>query len=184
MYVESFDCTNLATERKIAAHKLVLVSPSKDVVKSSIRHLKAGESVIRVSDFAMASAKISGTNLLFVSNGNSHNLLPAFLVGKFARQSDFMRRLSDWMAFDIASLTAERTSFSGRFVSDSKEPDMISVFSDCGAAVSEVSSMLPSYTVSAMTLPLKKRTQFIASYQNFLDSTRKIYLGKNSQKIK
>lgn len=170
MYVESFDCTDLITDRKIGAHKLVLVSSSKDVVKSSIRHLKAGESVIKVSDFAMASSKVSGTNLLFVSNGNSHNLLPAFLVGKFARQSDFIRRLSDWMAFDISSVKADRTSFSGRFVSDSKEPDMISVFSDCGAAVSEVSSMLPSYTVSAMTLPLKKRTQFIASYQNFLDS--------------
>ena len=170
MYVESFDCTDLITDRKIGAHKLVLVSSSKDVVKSSIRHLKAGESVIKVSDFAMASSKVSGTNLLFVSNGNSHNLLPAFLVGKFARQSDFIRRLSDWMVFDISSVKADRTSFSGRFVSDAKEPDMISVFSDCGAAVSEVSSMLPSYTVSAMTLPLKKRTQFIASYQNFLDS--------------
>ena len=170
MYVESFDCSNLNTDRKIGTHKLVLVSSSKDVVKSSIRHLKVGESVIRISDFAMASCKVSGTNLLFVSNANSHNLLPAFLVSKFARQSDFIRRLSDWVALDISSVTAERTSLSGRFVSDSKEPDMISVFSDCGAAVSEVSSMLPSYTVSAMTLPLKKRTQFIASYQNFLDS--------------
>lgn len=170
MYVEAFDCTELPTDRKIGAHRLVLVSGSKDVVKSSIRHLKAGESVIKVSDFAMASAKVSGTNLLFVSNGNSHNLLPAFLVGKYARQSDFIRRLSDWMAFDISSLTAEKTRFYGSFVSDSKEPDMISVLSDCGAAVSEVASMLPSYTVSAMTLPLKRRTQFIASYQNFLDS--------------
>lgn len=170
LYSESFDCADINTDRKIGSHTLVLVSPSKDIVKSSIRHLKAGESIIRISDFAMASSKLSGNNLLFISNTSTHNLFPAFLVGRFAKSSDFFRRLSDWMAFDITGISAERTSFTGRLVSDSKEPDMISVLSDCGAAASEVSVMLPSYTVSVMTLPLKKRTQFIASYQNFLDS--------------
>jgi hypothetical protein len=170
LYSESFDCSDISTDRKIASHSIVLVSPSKDVVKSSIRHLKAGESVIKISDFAMASSKVSGNNLLFVSNTSSHNLFPAFLVGRFAKSSDFFRRLSDWMAVDVTEIVAERTSFTGSLVSDSKEPDMISVLSDCGAAASEVSAMLPSYTVSVMTLPLKKRTQFIASYQNFLDS--------------
>jgi hypothetical protein len=56
LYSESFDCSDISTDRKIASHSIVLVSPSKDVVKSSIRHLKAGESVIKISDFAMASS--------------------------------------------------------------------------------------------------------------------------------
>lgn len=170
LYSESFDCASLTLERKLAGRTIILVSSSKDVVKSSIRHLKAGESVIKIGDFAMASNMVSGKNLLFVSNAHSHNLLPSFLVGKYAKCTDFMRRLSDWVAFDLSDISETKTVLSGCFVSDSDEPDVMSVFADCGAAVSEVSTMLPSYTVSAMTLPLKKRTQFIASYQNFLDS--------------
>lgn len=170
LHAESFDCSELDTDRKIADHMVVLVSPSRDVVKSSVRHLKAGESVIGINDFAMASSAVSGKNILFVSNRNSHNLLPAFLTGKFARHSDFIRRISDWVVLDITGADSDKTSFVGQLVSDSDTPDIISVFADCGGAVSSVSEMLPSYTVSVMTLPLKKITQFIAAYQNFLDS--------------
>ena len=170
LHWESFDCSQLDTDRKIGGHKIVLVSSSKDIVRSAVRHLKAGESVVGINDFAMASSAVSGENLMFVSNRNSHNLLPAFLPGKFARHSDFIRRISDWMVFDISGVDSGRTAFAGKFVSDSDTPDIMSVFSDCGGAVSSVSEMLPSYTVSVMTLPLRKRTQFIAAYQNFLDS--------------
>ena len=170
LHAEVFDCSSVYSDRKINDRKVVLVSSSKDVVKSSVRHLKAGESVIRINDFAMASSQVSGENLLFVSNGNSHNLLPAFLVGKYAKYSDFMRRVSDWMVFDLGGVGEGKTSLLGKFASDSDSPDIMSVFDGCGVSVSEVAAMLPSNTVSAMTLPLKRRNQFIASYQNFLDS--------------
>ena len=170
LYAESFDCSDLSTDRKIAGHMVVMASPSRDVVKSSVRHLNAGESVIGINDFAMASSSVSGKNLLFVSNRNSHNLLPAFLAGKFARYSDFMRRISDWLVFDVKGVDSGMTTFLGQMVSDSDTPDIMSVFADCGGAVSSVSEIVPSYTVSVMTLPLKNRTQFVASYQNFLDS--------------
>ena len=170
LHSESFDCSSLDSDRKINDRRVVLASPSKDVVKSSLRHLKAGESVIGINDFAMASTKATGNNILFVSNSNSHNLLPAFLLGKFAKYSDFIRRVSDWMVFDLNGVGTNVTSLYGKFVSDSDSPDIMSVFEDSGVSVSEVSSMLPSYTVSAMTLPLRRREQFIESYQNFLDS--------------
>lgn len=170
LHSEVFDCSSLSLGRKLDGRTIVLVSSSKDVVKSSIRHLNAGESVIRIGDFAMATNQVSGKNLLFVSNDHSHNLLPSFLVGKYAKYADFVRRLSDWVALDLSTISEDKTQLKGTFVSDSDEPDVMSVFADCGTSVSEVSSMLPSYTVSAMTLPLKKRTQFVASYQNFLDS--------------
>mgnify|MGYP006923239984 CR=1 FL=1 len=129
LHAESFDCSELDTDRKIADHMVVLVSPSRDVVKSSVRHLKAGESVIGINDFAMASSAVSGKNILFVSNRNSHNLLPAFLTGKFARHSDFIRRISDWLVLDITGADSDKTSFVGQLVSDSDTPDIMSVFS-------------------------------------------------------
>ena len=170
LYAESFDCAAIPSDRRIEGRKVVLVSPSRDVVRSSVRHLKAGESVIRINDFAMATSQVSGKNLLFVSNGNLHNLMPSFLVGRFARYSDFIRRVADWMVFDLSQVSDGMTALAGRLVSDSNTPDIMSVFEDGGASVSEVSAMLPSYTVSAMTLPLKRRGQFVASYQSFLDS--------------
>lgn len=170
LHAEAFDCSAITLNRKLDGRKIVLASPSKEVVKSSIRHLKAGESVIKIRDFAMATSQISGDNLLFVSNGNSFNLLPSFLENKYAKSSDFVRRLSDWTAFEVDKLKPELTSLKGKFVSDADEPDIMSIFAECGTSTSEVSSMLPSYTLTAMTMPLKNRGQFIASYDKFLDS--------------
>ena len=170
LYSEIFDCSAVETERKIGGHTLVLVSPSKDVVKSSVRHLNAGESVIRIEDFARAASEASGNELLFVANRSAGNIISSSMSRKYGRYADFVRRLADWMVFDLSASDDAKTSFVGRLVSDSDEPDLMSVFEDCGASVSELSQMLPSYTVSAMTLPLKNRTRFIASYQNFLDS--------------
>ena len=170
LHAESFDCSAITLNRKIDGRKIVLVSPSKEVVKSSIRHLKAGESVIKIRDFAMATSQASGDNLLFLSNGNSFNLLPSFLEKKYAKSSDFVRRISDWVVFDIDKINPELTSLKGKFVSNADEPDIMSVFAECAVTKSEVSTMLPSYTVTAMTMPLKDRAQFIASYDKFLDS--------------
>ena len=170
LHAESFDCSAISLNRKIDGRKIVLASPSKEVVKSSIRHLKASESIIKIRDFAMASSSVSGDNLLFVSNGNSYNLLPSFLVDRYAKSSDFVRRISDWMVFDIKDIKPELISLKGKFVSNADEPDIMSVFAECGVKSSEVSAMLPSYTVTAMTMPLKNRTKFIASYDKFLDS--------------
>lgn len=170
LYSETFDCSSIETDRKIGGHTLVLASPSKDVVKSSVRHLNAGESVVRIEDFAQAASEASGNELLFVANRSAGNIISSSLSKKYGRYADFVRRLSDWMVFDLSASDASKTSLVGRLVSDSDEPDLMSVFEDCGASMSDVSQMLPSYTVSAMTLPLKNRTRFIASYQNFLDS--------------
>lgn len=170
LHAESFDCSSVALNRKLDGRMIVLASPSKEVVKSSIRHLKAGESIIKIRDFAMATSTVSGGNLLFISNGNSYNLLPSFLESKYVGSSDFVRRISDWMVFEVDEIKPELTSIKGEFVSDADEPDIMSIFADCGVATSEVTSMLPSYTVTAMTMPLKNRGQFIASYDKFLDS--------------
>lgn len=173
-YAEAYDCNSLSIERKITGCEIVMVSPSKEVVKSSIRHLSAGESVISINDFAMAASEASGTNLLFVSNRNIPNLLPSFLTRKYSGYSRFISSVSDWVTFDLSGVTSTMTSLSGKFISDSDEPDIISVFNGSGAATSDVTAMLPSFTVSAVTLPFKDREEYITSYQDFLDSKQSL----------
>lgn len=170
MHAAYLDCSSLNVDRRIAQRSILLASSAKELVLSSIRHLKASESIINMPGFANATDQLDGGNRVFVSNMHFHKLYTASLQSSLRRHSSFLKRLSNWVVFDFADFSSARTLFSGKFVSDSKDPDILSIFGTSGVSLSKVSVMLPSYTVSAMTIPLGNRTEYIDSYQNYLDS--------------
>ena len=183
LYAECLDCSSLGTERKLRDHLIVLASPAKELVLSSKRHLNASESIMSAASFGHAAQKVSGTNQIFVSNALSNHLVSSIVSGNLRRYSSVLKRFSDWIVLEADDLSDSRVRFEGRLISTSKRPDIISVFDDCGVATSELSGMLPSYTVSAMTLPLKKTAEFKNAYQSYLDAgqrlQRKLILRKS-----
>lgn len=170
LYSTYLDCSTLEISRKIGQRSIVLASTAKELVLSSVRHLKASESIINMPGFASATQRLDASNRIFVSNTHFHRLISASLKWPLTKHSSFAKRLSDWMVFDFAEQTSTSTRFDGHFVSDSKDPDIMSVFGTSGVTLSSVSEMLPSYTISAMTMPINNIIEFINSYQAYLDS--------------
>lgn len=182
LYAEYLDCSTMEISRKIAGRSIVLASPLKELVLSSKRHLRASESVLKAPGFYYAHAKSQGNDRIFISNVLSEHLVSSVFNNSLRSFFSVGKRISDWVSLEVESLTEAADKFSGRLVSDERQPDILTVFEGCGVSASDVSKMLPSYTVSAMALPMKKRMEFLNSYQNFLDSRqglqRKLILRK------
>ncbi len=182
LYAEYLNCSALDTSRKIAGRSVVLASPCKELVLSSKRHLRASESVLKAPGFYYAHAKSKGDNRIFLSNVLSEHLVSSIFSDRLRGFFTVGKRMSDWVSLEVESLSDIADKFSGRMVSDEKQPDILTVFEGCGVSASEVSNMLPSYTVSALALPIKKRSEFLNSYQAYLDSRqglqRKLILRK------
>jgi hypothetical protein len=75
------------------------------------------------------------------------------------------------------------TSLTGTLVHDSDASDFMNVFESMKPAVPEFSTMLPSYTLFAASMPMKELTAYVNAYKSYLDSRQKmqIYLAAQNR---
>lgn len=151
----------------------VVASPSETIVKSSVRHLEKKVSVMDAAGFEQAVSSVKGANSLFISNAHIGRLLPVVLKQTYSGAKDFLVRLSDWTAFDL-SRSSELLSLDGTAVYGGEAMDFMTVLEKTSASVSAVSSVLPSYTLFAVSLPMKETSPYIAAYQSYLDTRQKL----------
>lgn len=169
MSAEYLDCSTVGTGHPIANHSIVVASSSESLVKSSLRHLQKAVSVMDAPGFAEASSCVSSKDVLFIPNETSGKILSAVLTGKYNSWASFAPKISDWMAFEFNSSDGSML-FNGSAVTDGDFSDFMTVFEKSGVSSSQLSSVLPSYTLSAMTLPLRNAADYIADYQSYLDA--------------
>lgn len=169
MSSEYLDCSTVGTGHPIADHSIVVASSSESLVKSSLRHLQKAVSVMDAPGFAEASSCVSSKDVLFIPNETSGKILSAVLTGKYNSWASFAPKISDWMAFEFNSSEGSML-FNGSAVTDGDFSDFMTVFEKSGVSSSQLSSVLPSYTLSAMTLPLRNAADYIADYQSYLDA--------------
>lgn len=173
MSAEYQDCSTLGSEYDVSGHSIVVASSSESLVKSSLRHLQKAVSVMDAPGFDEASASVSGKDVVFLSNQTSGKILSSLLTARYSSWSSFVPKISDWMAFE-ASISDGNITLDGKAVTDGDLEDFVSVFNNAGVSRSELSSVLPSYTLSAMTLPVKNTADYIADYQSFLDARQSL----------
>lgn len=147
----------------------VVASRSEVVLKSSLRHLDKGVSVMDAPGFAEASASVSGDDVLFISDPYVGNLFSAYLVRKYSSLSGFFSRVADWTVFDMGR-SDDMLSLSGTAVYDGDPSEFMTVLAGSDPAVSSVSSVLPSYTRFAASLPFGKIDGYVEGYKGYLDS--------------
>ena len=152
---------------------VVIASPSETIFKSSTRHLSKKVSVMDAAGFDKALAQAHGDNVLFVSNSHVNRLLPVMLTGTYSRNSEFFKRLSDWLVFDI-SRSSEALALDGSALFEGDATDFMTVLQKSVPAVSAVSAVLPSYTLFALSLPMKETAPYVTAYQSYLDTRQKL----------
>ena len=159
---------------------LLLVSDSETLLKSSQRHLAKGISILDAAGFQDAADAVSGEDVLYVSNSHFARLLPSVVSRTYTSYSGFMERLADWCVFDMTS-TADLTSLTGTLVHDTDASDFMNVLESSRPASSELSGVLPSYTLFASSLPMKDMDSYLTAYQSYLDSRQKLQIYQANQ---
>lgn len=178
MYAESVDCSTLSSVgRSLSSRNLVIVSEQENLVRSSVRHLKEGVSIMDASGFADASSAISSGNVLFISNTHSQRLISAVMTKRYSGYSSFVSRFARWTVFSMD----KKNSLKGTAVYERGTADYMSVLEAAQPSSSSLSSVLPSYVLSASVISMKDASAYVSSYENFVDSRQELSVYRARQ---
>lgn len=171
MHADTISCASVSDVRKnLASRSLVVVSKLENLVNSSIRHLRSGESVMDASGFTEVSAMVSGEELVFISNAYSQKFASAMFSGKYRGYAAFFSRFADWTAFSVG----DDFSLEGAAASVKQQTDFMSVLDASQPATSGLSSVVPAYTIFAASLPMKDVDAYLSAYEGFVDSKHQL----------
>lgn len=177
----------LAAEKGMKAefvpdHSFVIVSDSETLLKSSLRHLEKSISVKDASGFAAAASSVSGNDVVFFSNTHAKVLMAEMFTRRYAAHNPFIASLAQWTAVDITKADVSGAYMTAAAVHENDASDFMTVLSKSEPAVSKVAQMLPSYTVSAVSLPMKKVDPYVEAYQAYMDSKQSLQSFRKKRK--
>ena len=165
------DCSdNLSHNSRIDRRSVLILSPSDLIAKSAQRHLARNISITGSEGFQRAAQSVEGDNLLFVSGKNIDKITDRLMSRKYRRYSSFLADVADWNAFSIYSYGGSHIYLKGASSCVDGDADFMNLLSSLQPAASEVSSVLPSYTVFAASVPMSDWQAYAAAYERFLDA--------------
>ena len=177
------DCSKASDgTRSIARHSVVLISDTETLVKSAVRHLAEPISVMYAGGFADASQSASGSNLVFVANHSAKTLMPVALSKSRSKHSPFIANLAQWTVIEIEKSDATGAYATISAVYDDDASDYMTVLEKSQPSVSKLSQVLPSFTVSAVSLPMKSTEPYMDAYQSFMDSKQSLQSYRKKQR--
>ena len=160
----------------------LLVSESDALVKSASRHIDTEVSVADAPGFADAVGAVEGEMLLFMPHLHTRKLLPSMGGKSLTRHSAFVERFADWTALVSGTYDSVPLSLSGSFVSDGESDEFLTALEGCVPGTSGVADVLPSYTLSAVTIPVSNIEKYITAYKSFVDSRQSLHELNAKQK--
>ena len=155
--------------KHFASRSIVIASELENLVKSSVRHLQEGVSVMDASGFAEASHAVSSNDVIFISNDHIRRLAGAVLTKSYSRYAPFFQRFADWTIFSLGN-----KELKGAAVYEDGSADFMSVLQALEPATSSLSSVLPSYTIFASSLQVRDEDAYLSAYKGFVDSKQEL----------
>lgn len=183
-YVSEYvDCAALeGVQGLIAKTTVVVASKSEALVKSSVRHLQQGISVMDVNGFSAISAQAHGNDVLFFSNVYSSKLLPSFLGKTYSRKSSFVASFADWTAAGIGSSSDRPLILTGAALCEGGVENFLPVLENMEPSKSSIAEIIPSYTLAAVSFPIKEVLPYVSAYKGYKDTRQALQKYQNSQK--
>lgn len=190
------DCSSVLDGQELASRSLVLMAETETLVRSSNRHLAQSLSVMGNPGFSQAAASASGTDLLFVSYAQAKPLFTSVFNRKYFKEkygsseysavysarAAFSGTLAQWSVFSISSEDSAPVVLKGVHHFDSDASDFMSVLAKSTGSISQISSVLPSYTYFALAIPFADMAQYLDAYQAYLDSKQALPSYNKTQK--
>ena len=153
----------------VAGRSAIVASVQENLVKSSLRHLEKDVCVMDARGFADAVARIDTEDVLFISNEHFRRLIDAAMTRKYGRYSAFFSRFADWIVLDTGG-----DRLKGAAVYEKGRADFMSVLENMAPGISSVSSVLPSHTLFAVSIPLTDVRKYLEGYEAFVDSRQEL----------
>ncbi len=182
-YHEYVDCSETAGgDRDVQRRSLVVMSKSETLVKSSKRHLEKSISIMDASGFVDASAAVPGHDVMFFSNSHARALMSGMFSKVYAAHHPFVTAMSQWTVAELlkADEAGMQMNMSPVFAEDPSE--YMTVLSKSKPGTSEIAGILPSYTISAVTLPMSETEPYILAYQAYMDSKQSLQSFRKKQR--
>ena len=172
LYSAVSDGRSLAMEGTyISRRKLLSVSTSDVLLGSSERHIMEGISVLDNEGFCQAAEAVQGSaGQVLVSNASIGRLLEKLFTAEYRRHSDFLRRFAEWTAFSADVMTREHLVMTGSVAAGTGPDRFVNIFRNTAGAASHVADMVPSYTVSLFTVPVKDVSAHVSAYRDYADT--------------
>ena len=169
---EEIDCAKMmSVDRALQGHTLLAISSQKNLPAAAERHLENSTSILDVDGVVPVLGKLSGSNVLIVSNASADKLLSALGSG-FRRYSRFLSNFSRWVGFSFSK------SGSGIVMDGSADYDSVTDFASVVASstptASQLSKVLPSNTFFALSIPFRSAESYRSGYESWLDTCNKL----------
>lgn len=183
-YARYVDCSSFHSSKRLSGHSVVIAAETETIAKSSVRHLEQSLSVMEASGFSGAASKAEGDDVIFLSNSRIKPLFSAVFSRAYFREvfaskanevysdyAGFCSAVADWTVLSVKRRSGDELHLSGSPVYDEQDASaFMSVLGKSCGNTSSLAAVLPSYTFSALSLPMKDFRQYADAYESYLDS--------------
>ena len=153
---------------------LIIISSSETIANSSARHLSEGHSVLESNGFAELASKVPGSDIIFVSNAYSDNIIEAYFARKYRKFSGFFKELAGWSAFSLTKHSEEDVSMDGTLLYGSDPAFYMNVLRHAGTGAVGIAEAVPSNTDLIIDLPIGNIGSYLKAYRNYLDAKSRL----------
>ena len=153
---------------------LIIISSSETIANSSVRHLSEGHSVLESNGFAELASKVPGSDIIFVSNAYSDNIIEAYFARKYRKFSGFFKELAGWSAFSLTKHSEEGVSMDGTLLYGSDPAFYMNVLRHAGTGSVGIADAVPSTTEFVIDLPIGNIGAYLKAYRNYLDAKSRL----------
>ena len=153
---------------------LIIISSSETIANSSVRHLSEGHSVLESNGFAELASKVPGSDIIFVSNAYSDNIIEAYFARKYRKFSGFFKELAGWSAFSLTKHSEEGVSMDGTLLYGSDPAFYMNVLRHAGTGSVGIADAVPSNTDLIIDLPIGNIGAYLKAYRNYLDAKSRL----------
>ena len=153
---------------------LIIISSSETIANSSARHLSEGHSVLESNGFAELASKVPGSDIIFVSNAYSDNIIEAYFARKYRKFSGFFKELAGWSAFSLTKHSDSEVSMDGTLLYGSDPAFYMNVLRHAGTGAVGIAEAVPSNTDLIIDLPIGNIGSYLKAYRNYLDAKSRL----------
>lgn len=190
------DCSSVLEGEGLALRSLVLMAETETLLKSSQRHLSQGLSVMGNPGFTQAAEAAAGSDLLFVSYAQAKPLFSSVFnrtyfketYGNSAYSAAYTARaayagtLAQWSVFSVGTDDSAPMALKGLHVFEDDASEFMSVLKASAGGISQIATILPSYSYYVLTLPMAETAAYIDAYKSYLDSKQALPAYNKQQK--
>lgn len=153
-----------------SGHSVLVVSTANHLVKSSLGHLREGQSVYNSEGFGAAYGTVTGDLVFYLCHSNFGKIFSTVTNKKFYDYAGFFKKIGRWTVLSLDKNSEERMLLKGIVSTGKSAHDFMNVFSDVHGGTAEVQTMLPKKTYWALSLPIRDFSTYAAAYQEFADT--------------